>query len=194
MEITPEIQALLDEQMAKITADFKLKLDKAYEERDNANASAKKAADDLAAGKRSHDLDVLKAREEGRTTGEKKLNAALERIDALEAHNTALAKDKAVNSALTGFTFRTSSAQQIARDLVSGNLVQNDKGEWVVSDGRSPESYVKETLESDEYSFLLKPAVSSGGGTGRNQGGGGENEPASLLEKSNEQLLKRYMK
>ena len=193
MEITPEIQAVIDEQLAAATADFKTKLDKAYEERDNALSVAKKSAEDLTAAKRSHDLEILKAREDGRTSGEKKLAAALERIEALETHNTTLAKDKAVSGALTGFTFRTTAAQQIARDLVTNNLVQNDKGEWVASDGRAPATYVKETLESEEYSFLLKPAVSSGGGTGRGQGKDDDNS-GSLLDKSNEQILKRYLK
>lgn len=193
MDITPEIQAEIDAAVAAATRDIKGKLDAAFEERDNAAAALKKAETDLAAIKRNTDLELLKAREDGRTAGEKKLAAALERIEALETHNTTLAKDKAVNDALSGYAFRTSTAQTMAHELISGNLLKNDKGEWVASDGRAPATYVKEILESDEYSFLLKPAVSSGAGTNPGKGTSGD-DGSGLLDKSNADILKRYMR
>ena len=191
MEITPEIQAEIDRQVALKLQDLKGKLDGAYEQRDAANAAKRTAEEALAAAKRDQDAALLRAREEGRTAGEGNASAALARIEALENANRDLARDKVVSAALAGYTFRTASAGEIARELILKGIQQNAEGAWTAKDGKPVTDLVKATLESEEHSFLLKPAVSTGaGGTG----GKAPDATKSLLESSNEEILKRYSK
>ncbi|AEI71215.1 hypothetical protein [EBPR siphovirus 1] len=191
MEITPEIQAEIDRQVALKLQDLKGKLDGAFEQRDAANTAKRAAEEALAAAKRDQDAALLRAREEGRTAGEGNASAALARIEALENANRDLARDKVVSAALAGYTFRTASAGEIARELILKGIQQNAEGAWTAKDGKPVTDLVKATLESEEHSFLLKPAVSTGAGA---TGGKAPDTTKSLLESSNEEILKRYSK
>ena len=192
MDITPEIQELLDEKLADALKDIKEKLNEAYSARDIALDRLKKAEAEHKTFLRDHDLELLKAREEGRASGEKTLADTLKRVEALETHNKSLAKANVISTVLTGYSFRNAAAAKIASDMLADKLQQNAEGVWVLPDGKAPADHVKEMLASEEYSFLLKPAVSSGGGT-KPGTGAGEHEK-SLLDSSNEEILKRYMK
>ena len=198
MEITPEIQAEIDKQVAVVIdvkiadalKDIKEKLDNAYTARDTAVRKATDAEKALAETKREKDLDLLKAREEGRTTGEGKAADLAKRIEQLEQRNVELSRDKALSAALSTFQFRTATAADMARSMFLSSVQQNEAGEWVSKDGKPVADLVKSTLESEEHSFLLKPKSSSGAGT--HSGKPPSDAPKALLDSSNEDILKRY--
>lgn len=195
MEITPEMQAAIDAEVAKKLAEMKAKLTAAYEGRDNALADKQKSENLLTEARKQHDLDLLNARKDARTAGEKEVAALQDRLIALETHNETLSRNSILSNALSSYTFVSPKSAEIAKSLLEAQVQKDDKGNWVAKDGREVDVLVKSTLESADYSFLLKPPVSSGTGSrpaSGKQESGDDNKPLRAL--SNEELFARYTK
>lgn len=190
MEITPEMQAVIDAEVAKRLTDIKGKLDKVYAQRDELQTNldaAKRAATEKEA---EHQTALTKAITDARGAGDATANELKARVEQLETHNSNLSRDSLIGAAVGGFSFRSGRAAEVARDELAKLLVKGKDG-WTTSDGRAIEEVAKELFAKEDMAFLMKPAVSSGAGGNQNQ----QQPPkdsGSLLSKSNEELIAQY--
>ena len=193
MEITPEVQELLDKQKAELTAQFQ-----------ESEAGLKKSRDDLLAEKKE-------ASEKARIAAEEAANAKLEQdrksknIEAIEASwaEKYNAKDKQLND-LMG-QIKNGKKNELANKFVSSNVVddpfsrdamareyaaridfEGDKVRVLDIDG-NPTALSVSDLDNEfktagKYANHIKAANSSGLGASSNIGSTGGAAPTSLRE------------
>ena len=191
MEITPEIQAVIDAEVAKRLKDIKGKLDGAYEKRDALQVELDTAVRKATEREAAHQTELATASAKARETGDATANELKARLEQLETHNSNLSRDSLIGAAVGGFSFRNAKAAEVARGELSALLVKGTNG-WATKDGRPVEEVAKELFAKEEFSFLLKPTVSTGAGA---PSAGAPTPPAkteSLLALSNEALIAKY--
>ena len=164
-----DVAKLVEEEVAKRVADAKVKIDGAYKQRDE--ALAKLSAAELA----EKESRVKLLEEEGKFKEALELKLATEQEekaklkadkDALEKRNVELTRDIDVRSALASFALRNDKAADVAKGMITENLVLDDKGVWTHKSGQSISAAVKAFAEDEANSFLFKPPENSGGGGG----------------------------
>ena len=190
MEITPEMQALIDAEVAKRLSEIKGKLDKVYAQRDELQVNldaAKRAATEKEA---EHQTALAKALTDARNAGDATANELKARVEQLETHNSNLSRDSLIGTTLGGFSFRSGRAAEVARDELAKLLVKGKDG-WATADGRAVDEVAKELFAKEDMAFLMKPAVSTGAG-GNQAPNTPSKDSGSLLGKSNEELIAQY--
>lgn len=178
-----DVERRIEERLKPI----KSRLDAAFAERDEAR---KKLATLEAEAKeaRAKQLD-----EEGKHKDayEIRLKEKDARLAELEKRNVELARDATLNAALSGLDFRTQKAKALAYNEIVGQLVQDEKGQWVHKSGKDIGVFVSEYAASEDSAFLFKPKQSSGAGSGtRSPKGDVTTPPTSLFAMSQEDVLK----
>lgn len=156
-----DINSLVEAETAKRLVDIKASLDRAYAARDEA---LRKAAE-YEAKQREEELNRLK--EEGKHKEAYELMLAEEKAarEAAENKVTQLTRDLELKQALTAHPFKTSKAEDFAYREIVGDLIKDEKGAWVHKSGKSIKDAVKDFVDDESNAFLLKPQVSSGGGS-----------------------------
>jgi hypothetical protein len=186
------IANLVAQQVSEQLKDIKSKLDKAYSVRDDA---IKKAED---FEKKEREATLKKLEEEGKhkevfdmklVEKDAAYNDLLGKYNALEQNNLQLTRDSQVRDLLRGTEFRNDKAGDMAFHEVIGQVVKDDKGNWVHRSGISIKDFITAFVSDEANSFLLKPKVSSGGGTTTTTASKG-NTSKSLFEMSQEEVLK----
>lgn len=127
----PVMAKAIDKIVKDQLADIKSKLDNAYGARDAAVTEAEKLKEE----KRLADIEALKAQGKHAEAAQAELAAARAKIKALEEVNTNLSRDSSVKDALKGLDFRSGKASDTAFKEIVGQLIQNDKGQWVHKTG-----------------------------------------------------------
>ncbi len=183
----PDIEKLVQEKLDESLKDIKGKLDKAYGARDEA---LKKVAE-FEQAKREAELKRLQ--DEGKHKEAYEMQLAEERAkrEALEKRNVELTRDISVRNALASHPFRNDNASEMAYREIVGNLVQNEKGEWVHKTGVSVKDFIKAFAENDENAFLFKPKMSSGSGSQGTQKNSDNSAGKSIFQLSQDEVLKR---
>ena len=181
----PEIQALVKAAVAEELKDVKAKLDAAYGKRDEALQRVAEFE------QKERDAEVARLQEEGkhREAFELQLAEMKASKDALIKRNIELTRDIDTRNALAGFSFRNEKAAKMAFEEVTGQLVQNEAGEWVHKSGVTVKDFVKAFAENEDNAFLFKQKQNSGNGSQDPkppQGG----KPKSLFEMSQDEVLK----
>ena len=181
----PEIQALVKAAVAEELKDVKAKLDAAYGKRDEALQRVAEFE------QKERDAEVARLQEEGkhREAFELQLAEMKASRDALVKRNIELTRDIDTRNALAGFSFRNEKAAKMAFEEVTGQLVQNEAGEWVHKSGVTVKDFVKAFAENEDNAFLFKQKQNSGNGSQDPkppQGG----KPKSLFEMSQDEVLK----
>ena len=181
----PEIQALVKAAVAEELKDVKAKLDAAYGKRDEALQRVAEFE------QKERDAEVARLQEEGkhREAFELQLAEMKASRDALVKRNIELTRDIDTRNALAGFAFRNEKAAKMAFEEVTGQLVQNEAGEWVHKSGVTVKDFVKAFAENEDNAFLFKQKQNSGNGSQDPkppQGG----KPKSLFEMSQDEVLK----
>ena len=186
------IAKLVAQQVAENLKDIKSKLDKAYSVRDE----ALKKAEELEKKEREATLKKLEEEGKHKEVFDMKLvekdaayNELLGKYNALEQQNLQLTRDSQVRDLLRGTEFRNERAADMAFQEVIGQVVKDDKGNWVHRSGISIKDFITAFVSDDANSFLLKPKQSSGGGT-TTPGTTKSNTAKSLFEMSQEEVLK----
>ena len=181
----PEIQALVKAAVAEELKDVKAKLDAAYGKRDEALQRVAEFE------QKERDAEVARLQEEGkhREAFELQLAEMKASRDALVKRNIELTRDIDTRNALAGFSFRNEKAAKMAFEEVTGQLVQNEAGEWVHKSGVTVKDFVKAFAENEDNAFLFKQKQNTGNGSQDPkppQGG----KPKSLFEMSQDEVLK----
>ena len=182
---SPEIQALIKTAVAEALKDVKTKLDAAYGKRDEALQRVAEFE------QKERDAEVARLQEEGKHREAFDLQLAEMKAsrDALVKRNIELTRDIDTRNALAGFSFRNEKAAKMAFEEVTGQLVQNEAGEWVHKSGVTVKDFVKAFAENEDNAFLFKQKQNSGNGSQDPkppQGG----KPKSLFEMSQDEVLK----
>lgn len=148
-------------EVAKALKPIKEKLDSAYGQRDEALSKVAEFE------KQQREAELKRLEEEGKHKEAFDLKIAEERAarEALEKQNLELTRNIAVRDELRGYDFRNKNASEMAFREVVGDLVRNEKGEWVHKTGATIAEAVKTVVESPDYEFLLRPKVNSGSGS-----------------------------
>ena len=181
----PEIQTLVKAAVAEELKDVKAKLDAAYGKRDEALQRVAEFE------QKERDAEVARLQEEGkhREAFELQLAEMKASRDALVKRNIELTRDIDTRNALAGFSFRNEKAAKMAFEEVTGQLVQNEAGEWVHKSGVTVKDFVKAFAENEDNAFLFKQKQNTGNGSQDPkppQGG----KPKSLFEMSQDEVLK----
>jgi len=181
----PDMDTLVQEQVALELKNNKLLIDKAYKARDEANT--KIAAFELKEQER--EVERLKENDQHKEAYDLQLQQEKARYDALAVRNTELTRDMEIKSLLGGYNFKSDNALNMAYRTILSDVVKSETGDWVTKDGKPLSEGISTFMTSDDNSFLLKPVVNSGSGHTQTQeststGGG------SLFEMSQEDVLK----
>ena len=181
----PEIQALVKAAVAEELKEVKAKLDAAYGKRDEALQRVAEFE------QKERDAEVARLQEEGKHREAFDLQLAEMKAsrDALIKRNIELTRDIDTRNALAGFSFRNEKAAKMAFEEVTGQLVQNEAGEWVHKSGVTVKDFVKAFAENEDNAFLFKQKQNSGNGSQDPkppQGG----KPKSLFEMTQDEVLK----
>jgi len=183
------VQAKVDENLKGI----KDKLDAAYASRDAAlkDAETLKQEKRDAEKKKLEEANDYKALYELKITEQEEDKAKLKaERDSLEAKNTELSRDVSVRDALKEFTFRNSTASDMAHREVTSQLVRNDKGDWLHRTGISIKEFAAAYAKDEQNSFLLKAKSNSGGGSKEAEGVASGNDGKSLFKLTQAEVLK----
>jgi hypothetical protein len=186
------IANLVAQQVSEQLKDIKSKLDKAYSVRDDAISKAEILE------RKEREATLKKLEEEGKhkevfdmklVEKDAAYNDLLGKYNALEQNNLQLTRDSQVRDLLRGTEFRNDKAGDMAFHEVIGQVVKDDKGNWVHRSGVSIKDFITAFVSDEANSFLLKPKVSSGGGTTTTTTSKG-NTSKSLFEMTQEEVLK----
>jgi len=186
------ISKLVAEKVAEQLKDIKTKLDNAYSVRD----SALKKAEELE--KKEREIQLKKLEEEGKhkEVYEMKLvekdaayNDLLGKHTTLEQRVLELTRDSQVRDLLRSTEFRNEKAADMAFHEVIGQVIKDDKNNWVHRSGVSIKDFISTFVADEANSFLLKPKASSGGGT-QTPTGTPNSTPKSLFARTQEEVLK----
>lgn len=185
-ELSAKIDAELDNRLKQL----KTNLDAAYAKLEAANAKIAKTESD------AREAELQRMEKEGQKV--EALEARLEERDAaiakLNDRVVELTRDVELREKMNGLPFRNNRAADVAYREIVSNLVQNDKGVWQTSAGKSIKEYVEEFANDPEQSFLFKAKQSSGSGTestSSGNGGGGSSGNKSLFDMPQDEVLER---
>jgi hypothetical protein len=170
-----DLETKISKRVAEELKEIKAKLDTAYGARDEAAKKVK----EYEAKERQAEIERLKADGKTREAYDAQLADATAQIESLKKKNIELSRDVQLNGLLATLPFKNDMARTTAFRLLSDNLTQNDKDEWVHKDGTGLADYVKAFSSSEETSFLFKQPVSSGTGSG------GDGKPSAVIERGN---------
>ena len=129
----PDIEALVAQRVDESLKDIKAKLDKAYGARDE----ALKKAEALEAEKRQAEIARLAEEGKHKEAYEMQLKERESEIETLKRRNVGPTRDIEVRNALGAYPFRNDNATEMAYREVVGNLIQDEKGNWVHKSGLS---------------------------------------------------------
>ena len=169
-----KIAAAVEAAEEKIVAAFKVKMDALN---DKNKASEQKIKDV------EHEAEVKALKEKGELeeARQKELEKEREINQTLMAHNTALTRDSAVTTALSGADFASTKAMTIATRDIATSLTKNDDGVWVGNKGESIQEVAAAFVADEGNSFLLKTKKNKGTGNLPN----GEGDPSNKTGKKN---------
>ena len=153
-----EFMKLVEEQVQAQLAPIKEKLDKAYNERDE----ARKAASRLEEEAKKARLETLESEGKEMEALQLRYSDLEGRYDAIREENIRLTRDQKVMEATTGLDFRNESAKSMAVREITNQLVQDSDGNWIHKSGVDIRTYVESYAKDDDKSFLFKPKTSSG--------------------------------
>lgn len=174
-----DLEKIIQERVAAELADIKGKLDKAYEQRDEAVRKAVNYEEE----KKQQEIKRLEEEGKIKEASDMRIAELQEKLSLMEKKNTELTRDSVVRDALKGLEFRNETAADFAyRDVVS-QLVQNENGQWVHRTGASIKDFIETFRKDENKDFLFKPKQSSGtGGTPPKPTGGFDtNKPLSEM-------------
>lgn len=160
-----DTQKLIAEMAAKMVeeklAPIKEKLDKAYKERDELATRASKAEEAAKAA------EIKRLEEDGKDleAANMRLSALQGKLEALQAENTSLTRDRIVADATMRLDFRNDSAKNMAIKEITEQLVQTEDGTWKHRSGIPIKDFVEHYSKDDDKTFLFKPKNSSGSST-----------------------------
>ena len=185
----PDLDKLVSDRVAEALKDVKGKLDNAYAQRDE--ALKVKAEYE----RKEREAEIAKLKEEGnlKEAHEKEMSEERAKREAAEKKIVELTRDNSVRALLGSLDFRTPAATEMAYKEIVGGLIQNEQGDWVHKSGVALSEFVEKFATDENNSFLFKPKVSSGAGTGANTGGGtppSGGEKKSLFNMSQAEVLK----
>jgi|GEM_PF-1793243 len=183
------ISKLVQERLDAELANIKKSLDNAYKQRDEyqAKVAAFEAKEREATVKRLSEEGKFKEAYEIQLAEERAANAALAK------RNTELSRDVNVREALRSMSFRNDKAAEMAFKEITGNLVQDDKKQWIHRSGISIKEYCEAFSKDEEQSFLFKVKSNSGGGStssGRGEILADVKKPKSLFDMTQSEVLK----
>lgn len=187
------VTKLIDQKVRESIADIKTKLDGAYSARDDAlkkieEADRKKRTEELAAleaaGKHKEAFDIKIAEANTKYATLEMRNKELEK-QVLELTRDASLKDHLRDTR----KFRSTKASDMAFQEIRGQLVRNDKGEWVHRSGVSVEDFVGAFIKDEANDFLFEPEINTGLG-GNKPGAGGDAANKSLFERSQAEVMR----
>lgn len=162
------LERLATERAEERLKPIKEKLDKAFEQRDEALARLAERE------KADREKELKRLEEEGKHREAYELRLAEEqsktaeeraRREAMERQNIELTRDIDVRNALSPYAFRNENASEMAFKEIVVQLVKNEAGKWVHRSGLSVKEFVKSFIDSPDNSFLLKPKLNSGSGS-----------------------------
>lgn len=179
------IKALVDKQVMEKVKEAKDALDKAYASRDEALGK-------LAEIERERkEAEIKRLEEDGKMAEAAEARLAEERTarEIAEKKVIQLSRDVSVRNHMAGLNFRNEKAAEMAFSEITHELIQNSQGNWVHRSGKSIEDFVKEYAESADHSFLFKPAVSTGSGTGSPSSKSTASPAKSVFDMTQEEVI-----
>jgi hypothetical protein len=156
----PEVKVLIAAAVKDALADFKVKIEAAYKQRDAAQARVA----ELEAKDQQREIEALKAAGKDREAFELELAALKAQNAELAVRNTTLARDNLIKSELGAFTFRNKKAAELALSEITAQMIKGEDGNWVHKSGQAIEVAVKTFAEDKDNSFLFKAKTNSGSG------------------------------
>lgn len=163
LEITPEMEALIEARATEKLKDIKSKLDGAYTARDLAKAELDKRE------QKDRELELARLRDAGKEKEAFDLEIAAERTksEELAKRNIELTRDVKLSGALAILTFRSDKARDMAYHEIVNQLVRNEQGEWVHRSGKGLQEYVVSFAADEGNAFLFAAKKNSGGDLGQ---------------------------
>lgn len=140
---TPDIDALVAQRVEEALKPIKENLDKAYGARDEAQKKVK----EFERLQREAELKRLQDEGKHKEAYEMQLKERESEIEALKRRNVELTRDIEVRNALGAYPFRNDNATEMAYREIVGNLIQDDKGNWVHKSGIPIRDFVKSSLK-----------------------------------------------
>lgn len=187
----PEPKSLTDEEkhaaeIEAIKKDMKDKLDRAYAARDDALRVKAELE------QKERDAELKRLQDEGKHKEAFEMQLADEKAkrEAAEKKIVSLTRDTLLKDVLSSYDFRNNDAKNMAFSQIVGELVQDEKGEWLHKSGVSIEDYAKVYSENKDKEFLFKPVISTGGGTTTVRTSPSTEKPKSLFDISQDDVLK----
>jgi hypothetical protein len=190
VELSPEVQKLVEEEAAKKLATIKLNLDKAYQERDQHKRQAEEAAEKL----RKAEIEALKAAGKEREALQAELEDTRKKAEAAAAQVTMLSRDSEVRRVLATLEFKSQRAFDMAFSDIISNLVKNDDGNWYSRTGKSIQDTVTEYKTDPANEFLFKVKANTGGGNSSSSSRQTDDSNQSLFALSQEKVLEMAAK
>jgi hypothetical protein len=180
----PDIKKLVQDQIDAEFKSLKDKLDSAYASRDEAMTKLAEFE------QKEKEAERKRLEEEGKHKELYERDLAEERSKrvALEKRNVELTRDISVRDELRGYDFRNSSASEMAFREIVTELTQDDNGNWVHKSGKAVTDFVKEFMDNENNSFLLKVKANSGGGSGESNNTD-TSSSKSLFDMSQDEVL-----
>jgi NADH dehydrogenase/NADH:ubiquinone oxidoreductase subunit G len=186
---SPEVKKLMESMVAEQLSQMKENMNKMSKQRDEAMKKAVELEESAKAAK----LEKLEA--EGKTSEalQMKLDEALARVEALNSVNTTLTRDHTVDKVLGDLQFRNSTAKEMAKAQIIGELKQDAEGSWVHATGAGLSEFVQSFAKDEENAFLFKPKQSTGASAmqaGAADGGTQQKSNKPITEMSFEDYLR----
>lgn len=183
---TPDIDALVAQRVEEALKPIKENLDKAYGARDEAQKKVK----EFERLQREAELKRLQDEGKHKEAYEMQLKERESEIETLKRRNVELTRDIEVRNALGAYPFRNDNAVEMAYREVVGNLIQDEKGNWVHKSGASIRDFVKSFAEHEDNAFMLKPKANSGSGSTTASAPASTSGNKSLFQMSQADVLK----
>lgn len=156
----PDVKVLIAAAVKDALADFKVKIEKAYQQRD----AAQTRVAELEAKDQQREIEALKAAGKDREAFEMELAALRAQNNELAVRNTTLARDNLIKSELGAFTFRNKKAAELALSEITAQMIKGDDGNWTHKSGQPIEAAVQAFAEDKENGFLFKAKANNGNG------------------------------
>ena len=156
----PEVKVLIAAAVKDALADFKVKIEGAYKQRDTAQARVA----ELEAAEQQREIEALKAAGKEREAFEIELANLKAQNAELAVRNTTLARDNLIKSELGAFTFRNKKAAELALSEITAQMIKGEDGNWVHKSGQPIEVAIKAFAEDKDNGFLFKAKTNSGSG------------------------------
>lgn len=156
----PEVKVLIAAAVKDALADFKVKIEGAYKQRDAAQARVA----ELEAAEQQREIEALKAAGKEREAFEIELANLKAQNAELALRNTTLARDNLIKSELGAFTFRNKKAAELALSEITAQMIKGEDGNWVHKSGQPIEVAIKAFAEDKDNGFLFKAKTNSGSG------------------------------